>query len=133
MFFTRISCLVSITPLFSYADQECNKFWWNCYVEGIWVPRTDEGPKPTLITTIQRTINVVLWLLATIATLICLYAWFKMLTSWWDTKWYDTGLKILKNAVIWLAIIALSWIIVSTVLRFVDTAAEWNSMVNNAT
>lgn len=129
--FIWILWFISIVPAFSYWQQDCNKFWWNCYVDGINTLRTDEWPKPTLLTTIKRTINFVLALLATIATLICMYAWFKMLTSWWDTKWYDAWVKILKNAALWLAIIALAWIIVSAVLRFVDTAAEWKSLAED--
>lgn len=130
--FTQILWLICVAPLFSYADQDCNRFWWDCYVDGVNTLRTDESPKPTLINTVKRTINFVLALLATVATLICMYAWFKMLTSWWDSKWYDAGLKILKNAALWLAIIALAWIIVSGVLRFIDTAAEWNSLAADA-
>ena len=122
--------LVSM-PTHVLADGDCNRFGSTCYVWGIWVLHSDQEPAPTLITTIQRTINIIFALLATVATLICIYAWFKMLTSWWDSKWYDAGLKILKNAALWLAIIALSRIIVSGVLRFVDTASEWKSMVAN--
>ena len=119
--------------MFSSADQDCNKFWWHCYVDNVNTLRTKEAPSTTLFTTITRTINVILALLATIATLICMYGWFKMLTSWWDSKWYDAGLKVLKNAALWLAIIALAWIIVSGILRFIDTAAEWNSLAADGT
>lgn len=134
IFWAGLIWIITInTSTVSAQDNDCNKFGWTCYVSKVWVIKTDEWPAPTLLTTIKRTINVILALLATIATLICIYAWFKMLTSGWDSKWYDDGLKILKNAAIGLAIIGLSWIIVSAVLRFVDTATEWKSIVESST
>ena len=81
--------------------------------------RTDEGPSSSLLDTIKSTINWILGILATVALTICMYAWFKMLTSWSDSKWYDAGWKTLKNAALWLAIIWLSWLIVSAIIRFI--------------
>ena len=80
---------------------------------------TDKGPSSSLLDTIKSTINWILGILATVALTICMYAWFKMLTSWGDSKWYDAGWKTLKNAALWLAIIWLSWLIVSAIIRFV--------------
>ena len=73
-----------------------------------------------LLTTIQKTLNWLLWFLATIAVAICLYGGFLMMTSAGDEKKYEKGLTVLKYAAIWLAIIALSWIIVSAVFWFVN-------------
>jgi hypothetical protein len=73
-----------------------------------------------ILTTIKSTLNWLLWFLATIAVAICLYGWFLMMTSAGDEKKYEKGLTVLKYAAIWLAIIALSWIIVSAVFWFVN-------------
>ena len=72
-----------------------------------------------LLTTIKKTINWLLWILATIAVAICLYAWFMMVTSAWDEKKYQKWLTILKYAAIGLAIVWLSWIIVSAIFWFI--------------
>jgi hypothetical protein len=79
-----------------------------------------------LLDTIKNAINWILWLLATIALCICMYWGFKMLTSGWDSKWFDAWKTVLKNAAIWLAIILLAWMIVSVVFRFVATLSWWN-------
>ena len=77
-----------------------------------------------LLDTIKNAINWILWILATIALVICLYGWFKMITSAWDENKYKSGLNVLKNAAIGLAIIWLSWMIVSVIFWFVGTL--WN-------
>ena len=74
-----------------------------------------------LLDTIKNAINWILWILATIALVICLYGWFKMITSAWDENKYKSGLSVLKNAAIGLAIIWLSWMIVSVIFWFVWT------------
>ena len=105
----------------------CNRFWGKCNVEDIHTIHTDDDwPNANLLTTIKNAINWCLGILATIVLCFCLYWWFKMLTSWSDSKWYDNGLKVLKNALIWLGIILLAWMIVSVVFRFVATLSQWN-------
>lgn len=89
-------------------------------VKDIEVIGTDKWPSSSLLDTISSTIRWILGILATIALCICLYAGFKMLTSWGDSKGYDAWLTILKNAAIWLAIIWLSWIIVSAIFWFIE-------------
>jgi uncharacterized membrane protein YidH (DUF202 family) len=72
-----------------------------------------------LLDTIKRTINWLLWILATIAVAICLYAWFLMVTSAGDEKKYQKWITILKYAAIGLAIVWLSWLIVSVIFWFI--------------
>lgn len=109
------------------ADEDCDRFWAKCYVEDINTIHTgDDSVNAGLLDTIRNAINWVLWILATVALCICMYWGFKMLTSWGDSKWYDAWLKVLKNAAIWLAIIWLSWMIVSVVFWFVETLSWWN-------
>ena len=73
-----------------------------------------------LLTTIKTTIKWLLWILATIAVAICLYGGFLMMTAAGDEKKYQKGLTVLKYAAIGLAVIWLSWIIVSAVFWFVN-------------
>lgn len=118
---------VSVIPLNSvcatWSTQPCdNTYWSKCYVDWISVIHTsDEDVNSGLLDTIKNAINWILWILATLALCICMYWGFKMLTSGWDSKWYDAWRTVLKNASIWLAIIWLSWMIVSLVIRFVKT------------
>ena len=116
-----------IIPSITLAQEDCNRFWAKCEVDGIHTFHTnDEGASSALLDTIKNAINRCLGILATVVLCFCMYWWFKMLTSWSDSKWYDAGWKVLKNALIWLAIIALAWMIVSVVFRFVATLSWWN-------
>ena len=120
---------IFIAPTASFAQQaeDCNKFWAKCHVSEINTIHTkDASANSGLLDTIKNAINWIMGILATISLCICLYAWFQMLTSWSDSKWYDNWLKTLKNALIWLAIILLAWMIVSAVFWFVDTLSWWN-------
>ena len=74
----------------------------------------------TLLDTIKSAIKWILGILATVAVVICLYAGFIMMTSAGDENKYKNGMKVLKYAAIWLAIILLSWLIVSMVFWFVN-------------
>jgi len=108
-------------PVEVYA-QDC--VWFGCsnYVNSLNLPGTERDQWSALLDTIKVTINWILGMLATVALVICLYAWFKMLTSWSDSKWYDAWLKTLKNAAIGLAIIGLSRLIVSAIFWFIGNA-----------
>lgn len=77
----------------------------------------------TGLVAVKRAINITLALLSTIAVIICMYGGFLMITSAGDEKKYQKGITVLKYAAIGLAIIALSWIIVSIVFWFVNSAA----------
>ena len=74
----------------------------------------------SLITVIKRAINWVLGILSLIALALCLYAGFLMMTSGGDSKKYEKGVGILKWAGIGLAIIALSWLIVSLIFWIIE-------------
>lgn len=112
-----------IMPLICWiASAQSNWFWDTTFVD--WINGIIGTENPTidasLLDTAKNTINWILWILATIALVICLYAGFKMLTSGWDDKWYKSGVSTLKNAALWLAIIWLSWLIVSAIFWFVE-------------
>ena len=121
---------LSIIPNISFADnnEDCNRYWGSCHVDEVEVIRSKEDPNSGLLDTIKNAINWILWILATVALCMCLYWGFKMLTSGPDGKWYKDGRTILKNAAIWLAIILLSWMIVSVIFWFVGTLSHWNQV-----
>ena len=119
---------VAILPSVAIA-QECTGFWCNAYVAGVDVIWTEKNQEHRLLDTVRNTINWILGILATVALVICLYAWFQMLTSWWDSKWYESWLKVLKNAAIGLVIIWLSWLIVSAIFWFIDLNTWNNNML----
>ena len=80
--------------------------------------------------TIRNAINWILWILATIALVICLYGWFKMVTAAGDEKKYGEWLNVLKYAAIGLAIIGLSWMIVSVIFWFVGNLS-WSNQTDS--
>lgn len=118
---------LSMSPNLIYAqDNNCNRRWGNCHVEDINTVHTERAPDATLLDVIRNAINWCLGILATVVLCFCIYWWFQMLTSWADSKWYDNWWKVLKNALIWLAIILLAWMIVSVIFRFVWAMSSWN-------
>ena len=101
-------------------------FWDMFWVSWVWVPWTSNYQEDNLLHTVRVAINWVLWLLAFVALVLCLYAWFQMMTSGGDSKKYTAGVSILKNAGIWLAIIGLSWLIVSLVFYVINWSIQTN-------
>ena len=79
-----------------------------------------------LIIVIKKFINRILGLLALITLVIVLLGWFQMVTAAGDETKFKKGFKILKQAGIGLAVIGLSWFIVSIIFRVIwgSTAVE---------
>ena len=98
-----------------------NTDWWNPGNQNLINNQDQQWSR--LLDTIKSTINWLLGILATIALVICLYAGFLMVTAAGDDKKYQQGITILKHAAIGLAIIGLSWLIVSVIFWFVGNAA----------
>ena len=105
---------------------EAFKFWDMVAVPWIGVYWTDDYQEDSLIHTVRKAINRILWILSFICLCLVLYAWFLMLTSWWDSKKYDQWFTIIKNAGIWLAIIAVSWLIVSLIFYVIHWSVQTN-------
>ncbi len=123
--FAMISVWVAITPVSTNAQDFQWEFWATNYVTDIGVAKAKQADKnDDLIKTIQKAINWALWLLAAVALILVIYAWFLMLTSGWDSKKYDQWLSIIKNAAIWLVIIGVSWLIVSLVFYVIEWATK---------
>ena len=76
--------------------------------------------------TIRNAINWILGILATIALVVCLYGGFLMVTAAGDEKKYQKWLSVLKYAAVGLAIIGLSWLIVSVIFWFVGNLSKGN-------
>lgn len=75
---------------------------------------------------IQITIN---WLLATLASVVLiymLYCWFLILSSWSDDKNASKGKKWISNAVITIAGIGLSWLVISAMIWFINLISKTN-------
>lgn len=77
----------------------------------VWWSGTDQGE--SIIDIIKRFINYALGFLALIALVMLLWGGYKMVASGWDEGAYKEGLKILKNAAIGIAFIAVSWFLVT--------------------
>lgn len=67
----------------------------------------------SIIDIIKRFINYALSFLALIALAMLLWGGYKMVASWGDEEAYKEWLKILKNAAIGIAFIAVSWFLVT--------------------
>lgn len=81
-----------------------------------------------LIGVIKTFLNRLLGLLSLVALVLLLWGGFKMLTAAGDEGKFKEWFKVLKQAGIWLAVIWLSWFIVSIVFRVL-----WNSTTDPVT
>lgn len=80
-----------------------------------------------LINTIKSFINWMLGLLSLIALIILLYGGFKMVTAAGDETKYKDGFKVMKQAGIWLAVIGLSWFVVSIIFWVIGGVTGWGA------
>ena len=117
--------------------------WANPNAAGNYISSTSSDDQQSLtwsafLDTIKNAVNWILGILATIALVVCLYGGFLMVTAAGDEKKYQKWLSVLKYAAIGLAIIGVSWMIVSVIFWFVrnlweTTASDNNVGVNSAT
>ncbi|HRX64038.1 MAG TPA: hypothetical protein P5060_02945 [Candidatus Absconditabacterales bacterium] len=77
-----------------------------------------------LITVIKKAINWILGLLSLIVLVLLLYGGFKMITAAGDETKYKEGFKILKQAGIGLAVVGLSWFIVSIIFWIIGGTTQ---------
>ena len=117
-----LSIWIAFTPNHTLARRFGDMFG----VDGVHTIWTTKPQEDALIYSIQTAINWALWLLSAVALCLVMYAWFLMLTSWWDSKKYTKWLNIIKNTAIWLAIIGVSWLIVSLIFYVINGATEPN-------
>ncbi|MFA5747509.1 MAG: hypothetical protein WC872_00175 [Candidatus Absconditabacterales bacterium] len=79
------------------------------------VPGSTSMAQDSLIKTIKNFINRVLGILALIALIILLRGGFQMVTAAGSDEKYKKGFKILQQAAVGLAFVALSWLVVSLI------------------
>lgn len=127
--FLWIFAVTGVAVLPNYASAQATDDRWN--VNGTNAINDQDQAGSKLLDTIKSTINWLLGILATIALVICLYAGFLMVTAAGDDKKYQQGITILKHAAIGLAIIWLSWLIVSVIFWFIGNASGWNNTINS--
>jgi len=72
------------------------------------------------MTIIKNLINYALWLLSLIALVYLIYHWFLMVTAAWNDTQYKKWVKWLRLAVIALAWIWFSWLIVSFIFWIIN-------------
>ena len=98
--------------------------WWSYVTDYnvIWTSEgwDAEGSTPRLIETVKTAVNRVLWILWLIALILCLWWGFQMLIAAGDDAKVKTWTKVLKQAAIWLAVIWLSWILISFIFRLIN-------------
>ena len=97
-----------------------------------WILRLDEPENYDtslwyVLALIQITINRFLWILAVVALVYMLYCGFLIFSSWANDT--TKGKKWVKNTAIALAWIGLAWLIVSAIIRFIETMADkWTNI-----
>jgi len=103
--------------------------WGVTGVTGVVLPWTTEATEAAsdvlVIEIIQSAINRALGLLAFIALIILLYAWFLMLTAAGNEERYNKWRVILKQVALWLLFIGLAWIIVSMIFWIINWITWW--------
>lgn len=92
---------------------------------------SDQMRNDNLIQVIRKAINWVLGILSFIALVLCLWGGFQMMTSGGDSKKYESGLNLLKWAAIGLAVIAVSWLIVSLIFYVINGSAAQGTEGDN--
>ncbi len=99
---------------------EANSFGaWNTDDIAVWW--ADKGG--WLITVIKNFINWMLGLLSLMALIVLLYGGFNMVTAAWEEEKYKKGFTIMKQAWVGLAVIGLSWFIVSIIFWVIGSAS----------
>ena len=129
--FLGMFALAGVAILPNYANADATGNWAQPQSDTNLLNNSQKLKGAALLDTIKNAINWIMWILATVALVICLYGGFKMITAGGDEKKYGDWLKVLKQAAIWLAIVWLSWMIVSIIFWFVGTL-WWNKQTKSA-
>jgi hypothetical protein len=97
------------------------------FLDWLQIPESDARTDDRLLWVIKGAVNWILGMLAFTMLILILWGWFQMLTAGWDSWKYDTGFAILKNAIIWLALTALAWMIISLIIFVITLVANANT------
>ena len=88
-----------------------------------WVSGDGSSTWGGLIGVVKSFINWMLGLLSLIALVMLLMGGFKMVTAAGDEEKYKGGFTIMKQAWIWLAVIGLSWFVVSIIFWVIGSSS----------
>lgn len=121
-----IKILILWILLFSLNQTFAMDFWLNK------VDQSLQGWTWDFVQVITNIIAYLLWLIYLIAIVLWIYAWFQILTSWWDDwkvkKWKQTLIYV----VVWLAVLLLSSVIVNwTINTLSDEDIVWPNQEQN--
>lgn len=114
---------LGVISTLTYAQESFSQvgFWDTTAVGNVGVGGTSSSAgDSTLITVIKSFINWTLWMLALITLVILLWGGFQMVTAAGDDAKYKKWFTILKQAGVWLAFIALSWLVVSLIFFIIN-------------
>lgn len=108
------------------AFAQSNSVWWGFWInaektawlEGIAWAWSDGWDN--LLNIIRNFMNWALWFVSLIAFAMLLWGGYKMVASGGDEGAYKEGIKILKNAAIGIAFIAVSWTLITFIFRWVS-------------
>lgn len=73
---------------------------------------------------IQRILIYILSFLRLIMILVIIYAWFNMLTAWWDEDKFNKSKTILQYSIIWLVIVFLAWPITNFIINMLTQSVN---------
>ncbi len=127
-FFLCLGVVTMVTPSISHATESA--FWKWSSVNATkelsiwWVEDGEIKRENRAIDVIKWFVNWILWLWWLIVLIMLIYGWILMVTSQWDEEKYSKWRKVMRAALIWIAIIWVAWFIVSLGLWLGQQA--WN-------
>lgn len=130
IFNTNINSTINWTdnmenPLNDWAFWIVNWEWWNGQLS--WLVWTDQkitdysNALSKILKTIQNIVNYALWLIGVIALIYMIVHGFMILTAAWDDGKVKKWFKWIKNALLAISWIWLSWIIISFIIWLIKT------------
>lgn len=116
-----IARIITIFALWNNIALANGWFWISNRVNWINVPKTDDqnvDDKALIIVT--DVVNRILSLTSVVAIIIFVIWGYRVITAWWDDSKAKSWYKYIKNAIIWLLIIWLTWAMIRLIFRFVN-------------
>lgn len=78
---------------------------------------------------IQDIVIYLLWFVSLIAVIYIIWAWFRVLTSWWDEEELKKAKKTIIYVIVWILIMWFAWTITTFIINLWDNSqkAAWKS------
>jgi len=99
-------------------DDEC---WIKEWIEKLQGKIDDVEEDRALSEYVQDIIEYLLWFITLIAVIYIIYAWFNILIWWWDEEKLKKSKSTILYVVIWMAVIWLSYSIVTFVIQVLNS------------